>query len=407
MSAVLEQEVVDWNKIARLEKFYEKTLPKMQAEFVMEILEGAVAEEDMQEQCELYEMSFEAAYYAAAVFRMGGDAKGEQLRKLKRVIDENVSTGFEIISVVHRNRVATILLLEEEKYLNRAIWEIEQVCRHAGKFLGGAVTVGIGQVVENRSQLSQSWRSALDAVEYCLLLGNGRVVSVSDIQFEKDKSFDEEERFVSQLLKDIKIGDENSLKEDVRELTEQFRKKQVSFQHYQIVMMELVAELLKLARSYQVDLTKFLDGDTNIYQKVLQFTSLMELEQWLLSIAFGLRTTIRREKRDSAKLLVDSAKQFIHENYSDSDLSVEVLCKHLNVSATYFSTIFKKETGKNFVAYLTDVRMDAARELLNNTEDKTYIISAKVGYPEPNYFSYVFKKQYGIAPSQYRASIKK
>ena len=74
------------------------------------------------------------------------------------------------------------------------------------------------------------------------------------------------------------------------------------------------------------------------------------------------------------------------------------------MSAAYFSTIFKRETGESFVTYLTNVRMEAALELLNNTRDKTYIIARKVGYTEPNYFSYVFKKKYGISPTKYRMS---
>ena len=77
-----------------------------------------------------------------------------------------------------------------------------------------------------------------------------------------------------------------------------------------------------------------------------------------------------------------------------------MLCGHLNVSAAYFSTIFKRRQARVFVMYLTHVRMEAALELLNNTQDKTYVIAGKVGYTEPNYFSYVFRKQYGMSPHQ-------
>lgn len=59
----------------------------------------------------------------------------------------------------------------------------------------------------------------------------------------------------------------------------------------------------------------------------------------------------------------------------------------------------------SFVAYLTKIRLEHALELLRTTEDKTYIIASRVGYMEPNYFSYVFKKQYGISPSKYRAEM--
>jgi len=92
----------------------------------------------------------------------------------------------------------------------------------------------------------------------------------------------------------------------------------------------------------------------------------------------------------------------MEENYGDCTLSIEKICSELNVSSAYFSTIFKRETGKTFLNYLTEIRMEKAILLLDGTEEKTYIISEKVGYSEPNYFSYVFKKKYGMAPSKYR-----
>ena len=88
----------------------------------------------------------------------------------------------------------------------------------------------------------------------------------------------------------------------------------------------------------------------------------------------------------------------------DYELSVEKICSVLHVSSTYFSTMFKKETGKSFVNFLTELRLEQAITLLNTTDYKTYIIAENVGYSEANYFSYVFKKKFGMSPSKYRKS---
>ena len=71
-------------------------------------------------------------------------------------------------------------------------------------------------------------------------------------------------------------------------------------------------------------------------------------------------------------------------------------------SNSYFSTVFKKKTGKSFIGYLTDYRMDQASRLLIETNDKSYMIAKQVGYTDPNYFSYVFKRRFGVSPSRYR-----
>ena len=88
----------------------------------------------------------------------------------------------------------------------------------------------------------------------------------------------------------------------------------------------------------------------------------------------------------------------------DASISLDVVCSILSVSNSYFSSVFKKETGKSFISYLTDYRMDIAEELILSGETKSYKVAEKVGYLDANYFSYVFKKRFGVSPSKYRAS---
>lgn len=76
---------------------------------------------------------------------------------------------------------------------------------------------------------------------------------------------------------------------------------------------------------------------------------------------------------------------------------------HLHLSPAYFSTLFKREVGMSFTAYVTVVRMEAAATALRTTEEKTYLIARKCGYDDPNYFSYVFKRHFGVTPTKYRA----
>ena len=90
--------------------------------------------------------------------------------------------------------------------------------------------------------------------------------------------------------------------------------------------------------------------------------------------------------------------------FNSADLDLEMVCSSLGVSAAYFSTVFRKETGSTFINYLTDYRMKEALRLIDEEDEKTYIIAGKVGYADPNYFSYVFKKKYGMSPTKYKKS---
>ncbi|MEM5781076.1 MAG: AraC family transcriptional regulator, partial [Lawsonibacter sp.] len=133
------------------------------------------------------------------------------------------------------------------------------------------------------------------------------------------------------------------------------------------------------------------------------FRSLEELGGWLGSRCLKLREALGRQRTDSAWKTVEKAKDFIAEHYADSELSVETLCSHLHLSSTYFSTLFKRETGMGFTAYVTEVRMERAARLLQDTDEKTYLIAEQTGYPDPNYFSYVFRRRFGVTPSKFRA----
>ena len=86
---------------------------------------------------------------------------------------------------------------------------------------------------------------------------------------------------------------------------------------------------------------------------------------------------------------------------------MDSVCDVLGVSNSYFTTIFKKETGNSFIRYQTDYRMDQAARRLLETNEKSYIIAKEVGYTDPNYFSYVFKRKFGVSPSKYRTEHEK
>ena len=77
------------------------------------------------------------------------------------------------------------------------------------------------------------------------------------------------------------------------------------------------------------------------------------LEKWLLNICLVLHEDMANARDHSKKSLIDQAKEYVHNNYSNEALNLDDICSELGVSNSYFSSIFKKETGQSFVAYLT------------------------------------------------------
>ena len=100
--------------------------------------------------------------------------------------------------------------------------------------------------------------------------------------------------------------------------------------------------------------------------------------------------------------IIEKARNYIQENYQNEDMSLQSVASNVNVSSNHFSAIFRKETGETFIEYLTTVRMDKAKELLICTSMKTSEVGFEVGYKDPHYFSYIFKKIQGMSPKEYR-----
>jgi YesN/AraC family two-component response regulator len=118
--------------------------------------------------------------------------------------------------------------------------------------------------------------------------------------------------------------------------------------------------------------------------------------------AINIEERLKGMMKRNPKHLVIEAQNIVADKYMEPDLSLDTVCSALGVSNSYFSAIFKKETGKPFITYLTDYRLDIATGLLLDSDRKNYKIAEQVGYLDANYFSYVFKRRFGVSPSKYK-----
>jgi two-component system response regulator YesN len=101
--------------------------------------------------------------------------------------------------------------------------------------------------------------------------------------------------------------------------------------------------------------------------------------------------------------IIRQAKDFIDQHFDDADLSLSDVAARVNLSPSHFSVVFSHETSQTFKDYLTETRIKKAKEMLRMTNLKAAEISYQVGYNDPHYFSYVFRKNTGLSPTEFRA----
>ncbi|MGN0977637.1 MAG: response regulator [Faecousia sp.] len=111
------------------------------------------------------------------------------------------------------------------------------------------------------------------------------------------------------------------------------------------------------------------------------------------------------EDGENMPLLMGRVKKYLQHNYMLCDISLDSVSEILQINASYFSVLFKRSFGVNFLDYLTELRMNAARTLLKDPYRSTAEVAGMVGYESPNYFARAFKKKTGMTPTEYRRSI--
>ena len=98
--------------------------------------------------------------------------------------------------------------------------------------------------------------------------------------------------------------------------------------------------------------------------------------------------------------IVENTRQYIDEHYRQKGLTIHDVAKNNHVSPNYLSYLFKKYTGSSLWEYVVKLRMEESRALILNTDLRRYEIAERVGYESPEHFSKIFKKYYGVSPSE-------
>lgn len=305
------------------------------------------------------------------------------------------------LSFIHQQHIIICHQIESHQSKNKAIRTLEEILKGLDHFLNYKGAFGLGSFSLALEHTPLSYREAQDGWDYSAMAQNSGVYYLPDFQPKHQQRlyFEQEEQQLMMNL--LKFGHSKPL---IKALEGLFNKipQSIPFLDYQLYVLDIFTLILHVARQHELAIPSLLQSNHNIYLQFNQLKDRQDMANWLTGLALKIQKSIVTARRATNDEFISSATQLIHQKLQDPELSVDVICQYLHVSSTYFCNLFKKEMGMTCLKYITHLRMKKAKELLTQTALRSYEIAEQVGYADPNYFSYCFKKNIGKSPLKYR-----
>ncbi|MDD9272167.1 response regulator [Paenibacillus sp. GCM10023248] len=423
----IQEEVEHRKNVQLLMEHYRKSMPVLKENFLATLMNRKLPRDEVYEKAANYGIELNGNCYVAAVMSIDAvlipevdpENRGELSKSVSLQYSEDQALKyFALLNIteeiaekrglglvfMHNDQVVVLAVRESserEKALQETMKVLEEIRLNVEKYLKLTLTVGIGTVMQDISKISYSYEDAVLALDYRLILGNNRIISIDDVEkrsIEKIRFDDVKEHALTRC---IKVGTNVEIRETIDELFHGIEGAG-SVKDYQIYLLEILTCILKAAKDSNLNVDEVFGDNFIPFTEINKFTSLEEAKHWLAELCLSMMNHIATDRQSTYRNLVEMAKDYTKAHYHEGDITINKVCGHLHISAGYFSSIFKKETKMTFVNYLNHIRMEAAKELLRTTDMKALEIAEKVGYADANYFSFSFRKNVGVSPKEYR-----
>lgn len=389
--------------------------------FFVKVFEGRMPVQDIYEEASKLSLKINAPCYNLLMFNLMEKRAGENMgfesedfaRKREELLHYFVRYPENLVFRWNVNTYGVLIKgsMEQMKELaDKYLENVERICRPAEEILDWYAVVG--EPVERLSLLAECYSKVNHLFAYRFLMPHVHI-------FTKEVTEDymphreggricniDSSKMDPELIRDFLL---RGSKEDIPEFVDSYLMavqdalQSRMFQDYLVLHVHFVT--LAYVESIGCDKEEFMSdaGDGQIQDRNLTMEEITPYIRGMLDKAMELRD---RESDNQSKRVLKKALDYIEENYSQETLSLNSVAGEVNVSANYFSAIFSQAMQVTFIEYVTQKRMEKAKKLLKQTDRHSGDIALDVGYKDPHYFSFVFKKTQGCTPREYRAGLK-
>lgn len=306
----------------------------------------------------------------------------------KRIVVNNYKDANQIVVILmHSEPIA--IKLESDKFFSKVLNGIEE-------YLCFSVTIGVSK--SGNSLSNGLYRQANEALQQRVIHGGGEIYRFEDM--ESSTNFTMPKNELGLLEKYVERCDVGNIEIILKSIFSNRSLQRPSVAYIRFIWTEIMKILIKVGNEMNNNLINNFDINLLDAEVLNKFDTLDEIISYTYTLIIDF-LKLEKVVDINCKGKVKMSIQYIEQHYQE-DITVNDLAYMYAISPNYFSTVFRKETNKTVVKYITEVRVRNACKLLLDTKASVVDISNKVGYQDTQYFFRVFKKITGKTPLEFR-----
>ena len=349
-------------------------------------------------------------YAAVLVFKFSGDLNTTNVRlsELKYVLENDLSTNIKGYCFFDKDKNLVFIDLINDAMAKDSLKSV--VAEHA-KIIqyafytekGYRIPIGIGRICNTISTIYKSYSEACIALEYRFTLVDKSIIFIDDCK-HSDIEIKYPSKIENRFLNSLMFGDNSSII-NLNLFFDEVTKEQLNPASLKQICMQLGVTVLKKTKELNLS-TQLSSFEDSCFFNMSRYETVNEFKNQMTLISYKIINCLA----ENEKLINEQRFKFMVDNYLETNFYKNIglidVAKELGLTRNYFSSLFKKEVGENFVEYLTQYRIEIAKKKLADGNLPISKIAEMVGFNDVKYFFRVFKKYERITPKEYQQHAK-
>ncbi|MEK3724412.1 helix-turn-helix domain-containing protein [Paenibacillus sp. FSL H8-0034] len=412
-----------WNHVTResqtLQTRLESQLPQVREGFLLQLAQGYLyylSESDLQERMgnlgwEVKSSRFNVVYVQLLGFSslQGRFSEGDEVLvtfAASNIVQELAANAFDQADTINFHDLTIGLLLGYdaleplEQCRERIYRLLNELTNRLNLLLHMRVAIGLGRPAAQLKEIPAMLEETKQALRFRDLQEDNQIIDLREWVTDGEKTSDFPFHLEKEVIHGLRMGLEEETVDAVRRFLHELRVHAGKELWVQQGMLHLLGSVQHSIMQMGMNLNALYEG-ANLYSQLCQLKEPEEIEKWFLSrVILPFMHESKRKQDAFMQQTIDRIVLKIQDSYME-ELSLDAIAESERLSSYTLSRMFKQSVGLNFIDYLTEIRLNKAKELLLHTDWRLNEVAERVGY-QHSYFSRIFKKHVGVTPSRYR-----